>query len=157
MAQVVVVPTAAAGEDLPRDADALPFAEAAAAWARLPLDDIREQLTAQIRTILARELRTAESELDTDRPFIELGLNSMMALSIRREIENIVGLELSATMLWNHPTVDSLAAHLTAKLTGAQTPTVETMTALSEPTESVLDSLFDRVESVPARRERRLQ
>ncbi len=77
--------------------------------------DVAAELSTNLRAIVAGELRTPESELETDRPFIELGLNSMMALSIRREIEQLVGLELSATMLWNHPTVAALAAYLTAK------------------------------------------
>ena len=150
VAQVVVVPTTvAAGEDLPPASDALP-AEAAAAWACLPLDDIREKLTAKIRTILARELHTAESELETDRPFVDLGLNSMMALSIRRDIEQFVGLELSATMLWNHPTVESLAAHLSAKLRPSEQVPRETITVSPEGSGSVLDSLFDHVESTAA-------
>ena len=51
-----------------------------------------------------------EAELELDRPFAELGLNSVMAMSVRRETEQLVGIELSATMLWNHPTVASLAA-----------------------------------------------
>ena len=39
-----------------------------------------------------------------------------MAMSIRRETEQLVGIELSATMLWNHPTIASLAAYLAKKL-----------------------------------------
>ena len=85
-------------------------------------------------------------ELDTDRPFIELGLNSMMA-TIHDDIENLVVLQLSATMLWNHPTVDLLAAYLTARLVPAEVPVVDNVTASAEPTEGVLDSLFDHVES----------
>ena len=108
-----------------------------------------------MRTIIARELRTPESELDTDRPFIELGLNSMMAMAIRRETENLVGLQLSATMLWNHPTVESLAAYLTAKLVPAEVPAVDTMTASADPRKAYSTALFDRVESAPARTENR--
>ena len=159
IAQAVVVPVSgASGEDpirtaLPVNGASSP--DAAAVWSTMPADDVRNQLVAKIRAILARELRTTESELVTDRPFIELGLNSMMAMAIRREIENLVGLQLSATMLWNHPTVESLAAYLTAKLVPAEVPAVDTMTASAEPTEGVLDSLFDRVESAPAGTENR--
>ena len=116
----------------------------------MPADDVRNQLIAKIGAILARELRITESELVTDRPFIELGLNSMMAMAIRRELENLVGLQLSATMLWNHPTIESLAAYLTAKLVPADVPAVETTPALAEPTGGILDALFDRVEAAPA-------
>ena len=148
VAQAVVLPVLNGGRAGPSSAVASP--ETAAAWSAMPADDVRGELSAKIRSVLARELHTPESELDTDRPFIELGLNSMMALSIRREIEQIVGLELSATMLWNHPTVDLLAAHLTAKLVPAETSIADTMTDGAEPTESVLDLLFDRIESAPA-------
>ena len=40
----------------------------------------------------------------------------MMAMSIRREAERLLGIELSATMLWNHPTITSLTAFLAKKL-----------------------------------------
>jgi phthiocerol/phenolphthiocerol synthesis type-I polyketide synthase A len=119
----------------------------------MPADDVRNQLITKIRATLARELRVTESELATDRPFIELGLNSMMAMAIRRELENMVGLQLSATMLWNHPTIESLAAYLTGKLVPAAAPAVDAITASTEPTEGVLDALFDRVEATSARTE----
>jgi len=158
IAQAVVVPVSGtSGDDqtgtAPPANDTSSPAAAVAAWATMAAADVRKQLVAKIRAILGRELRAAESELDTDRPFIELGLNSMMAMAIRRDIENLVGLQLSATMLWNHPTVDSLAAYLTARLVPAEVPLVDTVTALAAPTESVLDSLFDHVESASAETE----
>ena len=58
----------------------------------------------------------AEAEIDADRPFAEMGLNSVMAMSIRRDAEQLVGMELSATMLWNHPTIAALATYLAEKL-----------------------------------------
>jgi phthiocerol/phenolphthiocerol synthesis type-I polyketide synthase A len=160
IAQAVVVPlSSTSGDDQtgttpPATDTSSPGA--AAAWSTMAADDVRNQLTGKIRAILARELRTTESKLDTDRPFIELGLNSMMAMAIRRDIENLVGLQLSATMLWNHPTVDSLAVYLTARLVPAEIPVVDTMSALAEPTESVLDSLFDHVESASVETENSL-
>ena len=56
-----------------------------------------------------------EADFELDRPFAELGLNSVMAMSVRRATEQFVGFELSVTMLWNHPTVASLAASLAEK------------------------------------------
>ena len=71
-------------------------------------DDLLIELEAGLRRILAHELRLPEAGLDVDRPFAELGLNSVMAMSIRREAEQLLGIELSATMLWNHPTIAAL-------------------------------------------------
>lgn len=72
-----------------------------------------------------------------------------MAMAIRREAEQFVGIELSATMLFNHPTVASLAGYL-AKIVAPQNNSGDDkMAALSASAGSVLDSLFDRIESTP--------
>ncbi len=95
----------------------------------------------------------SEAELQLDRPFAELGLNSVMAMAVRRDIEQLVGMELSATMLWNHPTTAALAAHLTGKLVpqkDVDDDAAATDGALPESADSVLDELFDSVESAPA-------
>ena len=140
IAQVVVLPVSS-----PVDREV-----ATAAWSQMSASDLRDHLMHEVRAIVGRELRTAESELDTDRPFVELGLNSMMALSIRRDIERLVGLELAATMLWNYPTVAALSAYLAGKLAPTEEPSPAAVDRLSEPVDSVLDSLFDGVESTPA-------
>ncbi len=109
--------------------------------------DARDELEKGLRSIVARELRVPESELQNDRPLAELGLNSLMAMAIRREAEQLVGVELSATMLFNYPTVASLASYL-AKLVAPQADSgVDEMAVLSASAGSVLDSLFDSIES----------
>ncbi|MEQ0573869.1 acyl carrier protein [Mycobacterium tuberculosis] len=62
--------------------------------------EVRSSSNWGLRRIIAAELRVPERKLDTDRPFAELGLNSLMAMAIRREAEQFVGIELSA-MLFN--------------------------------------------------------
>ncbi|UVO12585.1 KR domain-containing protein [Mycobacterium sp. SVM_VP21] len=122
-------------------------------WAQLPADEILSELEIGLRSILARELRMSEAELQLDRPFAELGLNSVMAMAVRRDIEQLVGMELSATMLWNHPTTAALAAHLTGKLLPQEDVSgnaAATNGELPEPADSVLNELFDSVESAPA-------
>jgi phthiocerol/phenolphthiocerol synthesis type-I polyketide synthase A len=114
------------------------------AWSELSTEDLLRELETELRKVLARELRLDESELEADRPFAELGLNSVMAMSIRREVEQLAGIELSATMLWNYPTVASLTAHLVEKLSRQ----VDSGDANDLPPSSrVLDALFDHVES----------
>jgi phthiocerol/phenolphthiocerol synthesis type-I polyketide synthase A len=71
-----------------------------------------------------------------------------MAMSIRREAEQLSGLELSATMLWNHPTIASLTTHLAEKLAPQQDSRGD-IDVLPDSAGSVLDTLFDEVESSP--------
>ena len=88
----------------------------ARAWSQMSPDDVHAELQNGLRAILATELRMPEGEVELDRPFAEMGLNSVMAMSIRREVEQLVGIELSATMLWNHPTIASFAGYLAEQL-----------------------------------------
>ncbi len=113
------------------------------AWAEMSSDDVLAELEGGLRATLASELRIAIDEVDRDRPFAELGLNSVMAMSIRREVEQLVGLELSATMLWNFPTIGSLAAHLAEKVVPQ---TVAAEDTSDDHSDSLLDSLFDSVD-----------
>jgi phthiocerol/phenolphthiocerol synthesis type-I polyketide synthase A len=123
-------------------------------WSQMSADDVRGELETGLRTIIAAELRLPEAELDTDRPFAELGLNSLMAMAIRHEAEQFVGIELSATMLFNHPTVASLTDYLTNLVAPQGDSYIDQMAALSASAGSVLDSLFDRIESSPPEGER---
>jgi phthiocerol/phenolphthiocerol synthesis type-I polyketide synthase A len=156
VAQAVVLPVPPAG-----GADGLGGPVGAGAplvparnWSSMSGGDARNELETGLRRIIAAELRLPEAELHTDRPFAELGLNSLMAMAIRREAEQFVGIELSATMLFNHPTVALLAKYL-AKVVAPQDDSEEDeMAALSASAGSILDSLFDRIESTTADGER---
>ena len=84
-----------------------------------------------------------------------LGLNSVMAMSVRREAEQLVGMELSATMLWNHPTIALLADFLAKKLLPQQDSETG-VDLVPDSAGSVLDVLFDSVESAPVGSESRI-
>jgi phthiocerol/phenolphthiocerol synthesis type-I polyketide synthase A len=127
--------------------------ETATAWSQMPAEDLLRELQDGLRTILARELHMPEAEFELDRPFAELGLNSVMAMSVRRDTEQFVGIELSATMLFNYPTIVALAGHLAKKLL-PQAESDDDIDVLGDPDGSVLSELFDSVESAPAGSER---
>ncbi|ORB97037.1 Phthiocerol/phenolphthiocerol synthesis polyketide synthase type I PpsA [Mycobacterium persicum] len=150
-AVVVPVPSPAAG---PASIGAAAYLKPAQDWSQMSAAEVRTELEKGLRGIIAAELRLQETELDTDRPFAELGLNSLMAMAIRREAEQFVGIELSATMLFNHPTVALLAQYLTKLVAPQQDSTADEMAALSASAGSVLDSLFDRIESTSTEGER---
>ena len=116
-------------------------------WSAMAPDDLRAELQDGLRTILATELRLPESDVHTDRPFAEMGLNSVMAMSIRREIEQLVGLELSATMLFNHPTIATFATYLARQLVPDLDGDGDVDEDADDSSDSLLDSLFDSVES----------
>ena len=116
VAQAVMAPMQSAEDGAAVTSDAHRTSTPTRAWSQMSPDDLHAELQNGLRAILATELRTPENEVELDRPFAEMGLNSVMAMSIRREVEQLVGLELSATMLWNHPTIASFASYLAEQL-----------------------------------------
>ncbi|HET6733561.1 acyl carrier protein, partial [Mycobacterium sp.] len=120
-------------------------------WSKLSPEKLCRECETGLRTILARELGMPASAVDVDRPFPELGLDSMMAMTVLRDAKKFVGIDLSATMLWDHPTISSLAAFL-AKMLALQQEKLQS-SDVNEGRDSeisVLDALFDSVESAVA-------
>jgi acyl carrier protein len=111
------------------------------------------ELKVRLLAILARELGMPEAAVDPDTPFPELGLDSMMAMNLLRDAKQLTRIDLSATMLWNHPTISSLAGYVAELLTPEKEPEDEDIDVTSDSI-SVLDALFDSVESATAGSER---
>ncbi len=146
IAQAVVIPVA--DGERPNAVDQRRASAAARDWSQLSAAEVYRELSDGLRTILARELRVGEDELQVDLPFAELGISSLMAMSIRRRAELLVGVELSATMLWNHPTVEALALFLTDKVA----PQDDSADGAEQPADGdndigVLDDLYNSVEA----------
>ena len=122
-------------------------------WSQLSDEDRHNELEIRLRAILARELRMPASAVDVNQPFPELGLDSMMAMAVLKEAQQSAGVDLSASMLWNHPSISSLAAFLAEMLAPQQVPQEDHADLTLDSESSVLDELFDSVESASAGRE----
>ncbi|MEU4302452.1 beta-ketoacyl synthase N-terminal-like domain-containing protein [Kitasatospora aureofaciens] len=83
---------------------------------------LREQLLRQaVLEHAAAVLRYADDgELDGERDFLELGFDSLTALELRDRLACLLDLELSGTLLFDHPTVASLTGHLAGLLEARQ-------------------------------------
>ena len=79
----------------------------------------RSLLDRVVRTAAGRVLRISPAQLDAQRPLGSMGLDSLMALELRRRLEAALERPLSATLAWNYPTVAALVAHLDSLLAGA--------------------------------------
>ena len=134
-----------------------PGAEAAVAavaeapdWSTLSAEDRLTELQTRLQAILGRELRMSPSSISLDAPFPELGLDSMMAMTVLKETKKLVDLDVSANMLFNHPTIGSLATYVAGLLAPPDAPEEDSGGSAGEPERSVLDDLFDSVESASA-------
>ncbi|MFG3716161.1 SDR family NAD(P)-dependent oxidoreductase, partial [Micromonospora sp. NPDC047730] len=90
--------------------------------ARLDPADRHRMLLGLVRSNVATVLGFATGDsVDVDRPLKELGFDSLTAVELRNRLGLVVGTTLPASVVFDHPTVTALAAHLTDRLGGTST------------------------------------
>jgi len=73
-------------------------------------------LANHIRAQVAQVLRLSAERIPFNKPLKTLGIDSLMTLELRNRLETSLGLTLSATLIWNYPTIDALVPFLAEKL-----------------------------------------
>lgn len=76
----------------------------------------RVLLSAAVLGNVAEVVRLPEHRVDQSAPLHTMGVDSVMALELRHRLERLTGLRLSATLIYNHPTVEKLTDHLVDRL-----------------------------------------
>jgi NADPH:quinone reductase-like Zn-dependent oxidoreductase/acyl carrier protein len=90
-----------------------------AAWDEVVLDVVRSH----VATVLG--LSSAES-VDPDRSFKELGVDSLAAVELRNRLVQTTEVELTATLVFDHPTAAAIAAYVRRQLDKrSSTPAVD--------------------------------
>jgi acyl carrier protein len=125
------------GDDLERLRD-LPKARRLEDLAQLTEDAVR------------RLMSVREGQLPHDRPLQETGLDSLMAIELRNQLGKLTGRSLPATLLFNHPTIASLAAFLDSLLfidTRSPNPVGDPEPAVADGEETLFldDAELDRI------------
>jgi acyl-CoA synthetase (AMP-forming)/AMP-acid ligase II/acyl carrier protein len=72
----------------------------------------REAIEAWLTSELARLVNVNATEIDTSAPFARYGLSSLMAVSMTTDLGLWMGRDLDATLLWDYPSIETLARHL---------------------------------------------
>ena len=124
-AHIVVLPVTADAASVPMLADIAPSEDEDAdglAGLQLPLgrDDVDTAtwVAELVLTTVAAELGLPGDDVDPRLPLAEIGVDSIMTVALRRQLERKTGLALPPTLLWEHPT----AAAVTAKIVEMLTP-----------------------------------
>lgn len=63
-------------------------------------------------TNLTEQLGIGPQDIDIRKPVTEYGLDSITGVSLAGDLEDWLRLQLSPTVLWDYPTIESLALHL---------------------------------------------
>jgi phthiocerol/phenolphthiocerol synthesis type-I polyketide synthase B len=72
----------------------------------------RRILTELVTHAVSRVLKVAPARLDPRRTLGDMGLTSLLAIELRNRLEAALSRPLSATLAWNYPTIEAMAAHL---------------------------------------------
>jgi acyl-CoA synthetase (AMP-forming)/AMP-acid ligase II/acyl carrier protein len=62
--------------------------------------------------LLDREWKIPSKTIDLQKPFAYYGIDSVMAVNLSQELEDWLERPIEATIVWNFPTIESLASHL---------------------------------------------
>jgi epothilone polyketide synthase D len=73
-------------------------------------------LEAHLVEQIAEVLGMSKAQIDAATPLKTLGLDSLMALELRNRLEASLGVTLSATLVWGHPTAAALGKFLADKM-----------------------------------------
>jgi acyl transferase domain-containing protein/NADPH:quinone reductase-like Zn-dependent oxidoreductase/SAM-dependent methyltransferase/NADP-dependent 3-hydroxy acid dehydrogenase YdfG/acyl carrier protein len=104
------VAVAATAKAQPRSVDLARLAE-------LPPDERRQRVADEVAVHTARVLGlSGPGEVDRQRGFFELGLDSLTTVELRNRLQKALGQALPATLAFDHPTVAALAKHLDGRL-----------------------------------------
>ncbi len=120
-------------ESLARRLSAGPEAD----WPQIVLELVRGEVAA-VLGLAARGL------LDAQRPFVELGFDSLDAVELRNRLIAVTGLKLPATLMFDHPSPAAVAEYLQARASG------ELRAAARPPIEQDLDRLVAMLASIDA-------
>ncbi|WP_327341313.1 acyl carrier protein [Streptomyces europaeiscabiei] len=81
-------------------------------------DRAREELGDWLAGEVAALLGDPNGTVDRSAPMGEYGLDSIAGLTLATAIEDRLGIEVDPAVVWDHPSVDALAAYFT----GTQAP-----------------------------------
>jgi len=78
-----------------------------------PAMERRDLVHGYLRTQIAKSLGVAEAgRIDCDQGFFQMGMDSMMAVALKKRLETDFGCALARTVVFEYPTVNALCAML---------------------------------------------
>lgn len=68
-----------------------------------------EEIQNWLISTLSKELNLKEEEIDICEPLANYGLSSMTAVGLTGDLEDLLSIELPATLAWDYPTIEEIS------------------------------------------------
>ena len=111
----------------------------------------QEEVQGWIIQWLESNAGVVRESIELDKPFADYRLDSLTAVEFSEDVEDWLGIELTATVLWNHPTIEKMTQFLVAKSQGKKEEEIK----LHSP-DSNLDAILDEIENTDEEEAQRL-
>lgn len=85
---------------------------------KAPMQQRKRLLTNYLREAVAEVTRVDAAEIREDAGFFDLGMDSLMAVELRRRLEQGVGREIPVTLVMDHPRLSDAADYLLGEVLG---------------------------------------
>ena len=108
-------------------------------WSAVDLG-LAPELEQELVRSLAKALDTEESDIDVEKPFGEMGLDSVIGVEWIRSLNKQYASNLNASSIYDYPSIRQLAGFLQKVLVKQQPPSVSSTSALS------LDDILQKIQ-----------
>jgi acyl carrier protein len=85
------------------------------------IDRLAEQIEKWILDWMIEHAAVSAAEIDRHKPFAEYGMDSLTAVELSHQLEEWLGVELTAVIAWNYPTPHKISQYLARTVGGAET------------------------------------
>ena len=92
-----------------------------------PVQQRKKLVVEYLRDVVAEVTRIDAAEIREEAGFFDLGMDSLMAVELRRRVEHAVGRELPATLAMDYPRLADVADYLLGDVLGlsAEAPSAQ--------------------------------
>jgi myxalamid-type polyketide synthase MxaB len=101
-------------------------------------------LTSYVSARVTETIGTQANAIGADEKFLDLGIDSLLAIELRNRLHADLGVPLAQTLIFDRPTVRSLVDHLETCLFGDRVREAP-ITAPEEPEEREIDDFLDEI------------
>ena len=111
----------------------------------------QEEIQGWIIQWLESNAGVLRDSIELDKPFADYRLDSLTAVEFSEDVEEWLGIELTATVLWNHPTIEKMTQFLVARSQGKKEEEIKLHSS-----DSNLDTILNDIENISEEEAKRL-